>query len=113
MSDVEPPWIAYPRIAPGEFFWREAGDAYYHDAWRPFWDSLGADGQRAYLERTAPPADWDEYLRNLKAFEDELERIDAEDIASGVLLPDGSDPNPPGRAPANTLLGKLHRLLGG
>ena len=88
MTDVTPPWIAYPNQPPFAFFWREAGEPWLNEVWLPFWRSLGDSEKQAYLKRRPPPQEWLDYLLADPA-DDELARIDAEDIASGALTPTG------------------------
>ncbi len=58
MQEIKPPWIAYPGYPPGDFFWRDAGDAYYGYAWDPFWQQLNDQEKTEYLDRWDAPEEW-------------------------------------------------------
>jgi len=82
-----PPWVLHP----GEEYknaWDAHGDHYISAVWRPFWDNLNEHERGAYLERFPPTCGWDGFLQAV-AFDQEVVRIDAEDIASGILQPNG------------------------
>ena len=85
--EPKPPWI----WRPGERYenaWDAHGDHYISAVWRPFWDALNEQERAVYLERFAPISGWDRFLQAV-AFDQEVARIDAEDIAAGVLQPNG------------------------
>ncbi len=87
-TDPLPPWAMHPGTR-YEAFWIESCDPHVHSTWLPFWKSL-SEGQRAdHLARFPPPPGWQAFLDDV-ALDQEWERIDAEDIASGVLQPNGS-----------------------
>ncbi len=89
-TEPEPPWLLCPQAIPGDYYWREAGESYWHSIWTPFWQSLDAEARTAYLARPDIPKDWREYLTHFEAWSAELNRIDADDIAAGILRPDGT-----------------------
>lgn len=89
MDDAEPipPWL----VRPGEQYenpWDTHGDRHVRSVWRPHWDLLNGQEHAAYLTRFPPAPGWDRFLRDV-AMDQEAARIDAEDIASGVLQPNG------------------------
>ncbi|MGI4811666.1 MAG: hypothetical protein ACRYF2_26640 [Janthinobacterium lividum] len=90
MSGAEPipPWGVNPG-APYQSFWIESGTPHVHSTWMPFWNALGEAERDAYLTRFPPPAGWDRFLEDV-AMHEEWDRIDAEDIASGILQSNGS-----------------------
>jgi hypothetical protein len=57
-AEVPPPWVTYPNYAPGDGFWRQAGEPWLTMVWRPYWDSLDSQQQDDYLARWNVPADW-------------------------------------------------------
>lgn len=59
-GEVRPPWVEYPGIGPGEFFWREAGEPWKTQVWEPYYNGLDATAQAEYLERWKVPQDWRE-----------------------------------------------------
>ncbi len=101
-----PPWVADPDAqsmahpVPSDY-------AYAHATWRRFWDALDGAERAACLLRHPPGARWMEYLEWV-ALDQEVARIDAEDIASGVLQPNGS----PWPAPEVVRPSPWRRLLG-
>lgn len=101
-----PPWVwsaGASDTTPRD--WRS--NPYISSVWRPFWDACGAQEQAAYLSRFPPPPGWDRFLEDV-AFDQQVARIDAEDIASGVLQPNGL-PWPEPKTPRPSL---WRRLLG-
>ncbi len=90
MSGAEPvpPWVV-SRGAPYQAFWIESGTPHVHSTWMPFWNALGKEERDAYLARFPPSPSWDRFLEDV-AMHQEWDRIDDEDIASGVLQPNGS-----------------------
>ncbi len=71
-----------------ETFWMERCDPHVQSTWLPFWNALTEDQRAAYLGRFPPPPGWQAFLDDV-AMHQEFDRIDAEDIASGVLQPNG------------------------
>ena len=57
-TEVRPPWVEYPGVPPGDFFWREAGEPWKTRIWEPYYNALGEPEQAAYLERWKVPEDW-------------------------------------------------------
>ncbi len=104
--EPQPPWTVHPGQDYGAF-WETLGDSYICTVWRPFWDALGAEERAAYLARFPPAAGWDRFIADI-AFDQEIARIDAEDIAAGILQPDGS-PWPDAATPRPSLLRRLFR----
>ena len=89
MDDPEPipPWL----VRPGQPYgnpWDTHGDRHVRSVWRPYWDLLNEQERAAYLTRFPPAHSWDRFLQDV-AMDQEVARIDAEDIASGVLQPNG------------------------
>lgn len=82
-----PPWAMHPG-ARYEAFWIECCDPHVHSTWLPFWNALGDEGRAAHLARFPLPPGWQAFLDDV-ALDGEWARIDAEDIASGVLQPNG------------------------
>jgi|GEM_PF-4846290 len=60
-GEISPPWVEYPGFPPGDFFWREAGEPWRTLVWEPYYNSLDAAQQAAYLERWKVPDDWRQY----------------------------------------------------
>lgn len=56
--EIEPPWIKYPGYGPGDSFWRQAGESWFCDLWKPFWESLSPSEQEEYLQRWEVPESW-------------------------------------------------------
>jgi len=77
-QEIEPPWITYPSYPPGDFFWREPGEPWFHYVWKPYWDSLSPDDQGAYLERWNVPEEWRRYYFEPDSFMKWLDEIDDE-----------------------------------
>lgn len=76
-NEIAPPWIEYPGHPPGDIFWRQSGEIWFHDVWRPYYDSLSSEEQKNYLARWNAPSDWQKYYFNLD-FQKWLESIDDE-----------------------------------
>ena len=87
-SDPVPPWLLDPRVSDA-VLWTMHNDDHVHLVWRPFWDLLGDEERSAYLVRYPPPPGWERFLQDV-AFDQDVAGIDMEDIATGVLQPNGS-----------------------
>ena len=89
MSTAEPlpPWVMNPGTS-YEAFWMECCDPHVHSVWLPFWNKLTEEERVAYLARFPPAPGWKVFLDDL-AVNREFDQIDAADIASGVLQPNG------------------------
>jgi hypothetical protein len=77
IHEIRPPWIEFPGIIPGDFFWREAGEYWFHDVWRPYWESLSPVEKEEYLARWQVPEDWkiDRCINEeIRQFEDEIDQ---------------------------------------
>lgn len=61
LDDVLPPWRQFPEHPPGDIFWRQSGEIWFHYVWRPFWDSLNKNQQEHYLEHWLVPEIWKNY----------------------------------------------------
>ncbi|WP_428841644.1 hypothetical protein [Leptospira santarosai] len=61
---IRPPWIVYPSSDPVWGGWRQGeSEQWLQDIWLPFWQGLGPDERRLYLERfPSPDEDWNLYL---------------------------------------------------
>ncbi|MDI7158358.1 hypothetical protein QMM53_17810 [Leptospira santarosai] len=61
---IRPPWIVYPENDPVWGGWRQGeSEQWFRDIWLPFWQGLGPDERRLYLERfPSPDEDWNLYL---------------------------------------------------
>ena len=88
-SNPVPPWVLdpEPRVEDGGL-WTMHDDPHVHRVWRPFWDLLRDEERSAYVLRHPPPG-WERFLQDV-GFDQEVARIDMEDIATGVLQPNGS-----------------------
>jgi hypothetical protein len=53
-----PPWVRYPAIDSGDFFWREAGQPWLVQVWEPFVHNLSPERLAEYLAKYPPPEDW-------------------------------------------------------
>ncbi len=94
--------MAYPDVPPRAFFWREAGQPWLEDVWRPFWHALDDAARQDYLSRYPPPKLW------LETFlDDRLDQLVAEIDAQDEIGP--PVPAPPRRGP----LARLRRWLRG
>ena len=87
-EEPPPPWVQFAG-ADYRTFSDWCGDRYVALVWRPFWDATVEGERKSYLERFAPPAGWSRFLEDV-ALDEEVARIDAEDIATGVLQPNGA-----------------------
>ena len=58
---VRPPWVEHPGSMPADPFWRQSGEYWLNDIWKPFWDSLNAREQERYIELWSPPHEWWDY----------------------------------------------------
>ncbi len=87
-SDPVPPWVPDPRVSDAAL-WTMHDDHRVDQVWRPFWNLLGDEERSAHLRRHPPPPGWERFLQDV-AFDQEAARIDREDIATGVLQPNGS-----------------------
>jgi hypothetical protein len=76
-GEPAPPWARHPEYPPGDTFWRQAGEAYLTLVWRPYWESLDAAAQDAYLERWNVPEVWrrfyfgEEFAKWLESVDDD------------------------------------------
>ena len=59
--EIQPPWISYPGLPLGHFFWRDAGQPWFAYVWEPFWLSLNPQQQADYLVRWQPSDVWREF----------------------------------------------------
>jgi hypothetical protein len=75
--EIPPPWIQYPGYPPGDTFWRQTGEAWFTEVWRPYWERLRPDEQAAYLERWNVPEAWRLYCN--PDFARWLEDVDSPD----------------------------------
>jgi hypothetical protein len=88
-DEIPPPWIAHPGREPGDFYWREAGEPWLWDVWRPFWDQLDDTQRQAYLGRwPAPSREWLDLVLT-DDLQHRLDEGDAQDRAAGILGADG------------------------
>ncbi len=76
-KEIEPPWITCPGYPPGDGFWRQSGEAWFHYVWRPYWESLSPDAQEAYLKRWSVPSEWWEFYFD-PLYQEWLESLDDE-----------------------------------
>ncbi len=79
-TEIQPPWIAFPGHPPRTFFWREAGQPWLDQVWRPFWANLSPAEQAAYLAKFVPPREWVDGFFDA-SWDAELEEIDRQDAA--------------------------------
>lgn len=54
-------FAGYP---PGDCFWRQSGEIWFHQVWKPFWDSLSVSQQQEYLDRWKVPNEWKNFYFN-------------------------------------------------
>jgi hypothetical protein len=59
--EIEPPWIKYPGFPPADTFWRQAGEYWFCDIWKPYWDALSPNAKTVYLARWNVPDDWSRF----------------------------------------------------
>ncbi len=60
---MAPPWERHPGFTPADPFWRQSGEHWLNDVWRPFFDGLTEQEQRSYRTLWTVPAEWwDFYL---------------------------------------------------
>jgi hypothetical protein len=76
-KEITPPWVMFPEVPPGDFFWREAGEPWLTEVWEPYWRSLSAVNQEEYLVRWKVPDNWRTFYFD-KKFRDWLESVDDE-----------------------------------
>jgi len=62
---IEPPWIAYPGFPPADTFWRQSGEIWLHEIWRPYWHQLTETEKAAYLNKWPPPDVWQRFSIDL------------------------------------------------
>ena len=58
---MAPPWVVRPGTLPADAVWRQSGEVWLNDVWRPFWDSLTPQEQACYLALWPPPREWWEF----------------------------------------------------
>ena len=78
-EEVAPPWEKYPNYPPADTFWRQAGEHYLKEIWRPYYDSLLAAKQKEYLKKWNVPDVWQMFYFDPN-FDKFLEDIDREDF---------------------------------
>ncbi len=61
-GDMYPPWEAFPLALPGIGWSQGLNEAWWPDAWVPFWNKLTQSEQDDYLARWDAPPDWEEAL---------------------------------------------------
>jgi hypothetical protein len=60
-SQIKPPWIVFPQIVAGElvaYLKQGATEAWFDQAWRPYWVSLDTDEKSAYLRHWNASPEW-------------------------------------------------------
>lgn len=57
-EEIIPPWIKFPEYPPGDPFWRQSGEIWFHDVWLKHWNSLTAQQQEEYLKHWSVPQVW-------------------------------------------------------
>lgn len=52
------PWEKFPEYEPGDPFWRQTGEHYYHDIWLPYWQGLSRAEQLVLYESSPEGKKW-------------------------------------------------------
>ncbi len=74
-GEVRPPWIEYPGFGPGDGFWRQSGEYFFSEEWRPYYDSLSSEQQAEYLKYWEVPPLWRDYYFDPE-WQEFLEHVD-------------------------------------
>ncbi|GAB4393506.1 MAG: hypothetical protein Tsb005_12090 [Gammaproteobacteria bacterium] len=78
---IIPPWAKYPEYHSMDFFWRQSGEYYLHDAWKPYWIKLTEAEQQEILTIYPMPEDWafHQKLGQFLANEEALKNLNLEE----------------------------------
>ncbi len=76
-KEISPPWILYSGYPPGDPFWRQGGEIWFHYVWKPYYDSLDGKEQNDYLERWSVPDAWAKFYFDPE-FQKWLDSVDDE-----------------------------------
>ncbi len=71
---INPPWIEFPGYPPGDTFWRQSGEIWYHYIWYPIWEKLSYQEQQDYLVQWNAPKEWRHFYS--QEFQDWLAHVD-------------------------------------
>ncbi len=74
MNEINPPWVQYPGYAPGDPFWRQSGEAWFHHVWLPSWNSQSPEEKEIYLQKHNAPEIWRSFYDD--DFQEWLKSID-------------------------------------
>ena len=82
MSELPPPWIAFPDLTANDPPTQGAEEAYIDLDWLPFWTSMDEAGQAAYLDRWQATAEWRDVIHERYGQEDFDVEEDARESAA-------------------------------
>ena len=74
-NEILPPWVTYPGYPPGDTFWRQSGEAWFHYVWKPYFESLSSEEKELYLKRWNTPEIWQKFYFN-EEFQNWLKEVD-------------------------------------
>ena len=65
VKDCDPPWVAFPQIQAFElsrYLKQGVTESWFDQQWRPFWEGLTPEQQRAYLDYWQATPAWRETI---------------------------------------------------
>jgi len=66
--ELFPPWLAFPGLWQGAPRWNQGyEESYGLDHWLPYWERLNLADKKTYQKKYNCPAEWSEYLADLKS----------------------------------------------
>jgi hypothetical protein len=61
-GDAFPPWVVFPDQDSYSGFWKQSGQFWLTQVFRPFWATLPENSKTTYLQKWQAPEDWLEWL---------------------------------------------------
>jgi len=62
IGDVIPPWSLFPEYDAESGFWKQGGEFWIADVFRPFLTGMGAEARQRYLDRWNASPPWREFV---------------------------------------------------